>query len=247
MLHRSGSLGRAHMVVSDRWGGVSSAPYGELNLGDHVGDEPVAVAENRRLLASAAGLTPERVSFMDQVHGRDVAVVDRAPSPGVPLPRVDAIVTRLPGAALAVLVADCVPVLLSAPTSDGAVVVGAAHAGRRGVQGGVVPATVAGMGDLGGRPEQTSAYVGPAVCGRCYEVPAAMAQELVEHLPAARSATWTGTAALDLRAAVVSQLGALGVTDIAVDEVCTAEDPAMHSHRRDGVTGRLAGIVWTNA
>lgn len=245
VLHRTGLLGEAHFAVTDRRGGVSAAPYGELNLGDHVGDDPDAVTENRRRLASAADLRAERVSYMDQVHGNDVAVVDRPPAAGGPLPRVDAIVTRLPGAALAVLVADCVPVLLSARTPRGTVVA-AAHAGRRGVQAGVVAATVAAMGGLDARPGQTSVYVGPAVCGRCYEVPAAMAAAMVDHVPSARSTSWAGTAALDLRAAVVSQLEDLGVADIAVDGACTAEDPALYSHRRDGVTGRLAGLVWTD-
>lgn len=245
MLHRTGSLGEARFAVSDRWGGVSAGPYGELNLGDHVGDDPGAVTENRHLLATAVGLAPDGVSFMSQVHGHLVAVVDRPPSPDRPVPQADALVTRLPGAALAVLVADCVPVLLSAPTPGGTVV-GAAHAGRRGVHTGVVAATLEAMSALGARPEQTSALVGPAVCGGCYEVPAALAQEVLAVVPAARATSRAGTPALDLRAAVAAQLRAAGVTEVEVDGACTAEDPSLYSHRRDQVTGRLAGLVWTD-
>lgn len=246
MLHRTGSLGGARFALSDRWGGVSAGAYGELNLGDHVGDDPSAVAENRHRLASAVGLAPDRVSFMSQVHGRVVVVVDRLPSPGAPLPAADALVSRRPGAALAVLVADCVPVLLSAPSPRGTVV-GAAHAGRRGVHSGIVAATVEAMGALGARPDQTSALVGPAVCGGCYEVPAALADDVLADVPAARATSRRGTPALDLRAAVTAQLGAAGVTDVEVDGSCTAEDPALYSYRRDQVTGRLGGLVWTDA
>ena len=248
MLHRRGTLsadGDVRLAVSDRWGGVSAGGFGELNLAGHVGDEPSAVAENRQRLAAGLGLTRERVAFMSQVHGRDVAVVDRPVTGDAPVPEVDALVTRMPGLALAVLVADCVPVMLSSPAPDGTVL-GVAHAGRRGVLSGVVAATVDAMRDLGARPEQTSALVGPAVCGRCYEVPAAMADELVALVPQARATSRDGTPALDLPAAVAAQLRAAGVADVEVDGACTAEDPGLYSYRRDAVTGRFAGLVWTD-
>lgn len=243
MLHRTGSLGGARFAVSDRWGGVSAGPYGELNLAGHVGDDPVAVAENRNRLVSAVGLAPDRVSFMSQVHGHDVAVLEALPVPGAPPPRVDALVSRHPGVALAVLAADCVPILLSAPSSRGTVV-GAAHAGRRGVQTGVVAATVEAMRSLGARPEQCSALVGPAVCAGCYEVPIEMAAEVGAGLPAARATSSSGTPALDLPGAVAAQLRAEGIAEVVVDGTCTAEDPSLYSYRRDGVTGRLGGLVW---
>jgi YfiH family protein len=252
VLHRSGTLGNdtndgnARLAVSDRWGGVSAGGFGELNLAGHVGDEASAVAANRERLVAALGLTTERVAFMSQVHGRDVAVVDGPVTPEAPVPEVDALVTRTPGVALAVLVADCVPVLLSSP-SPGGTVLGVAHAGRRGVLSGVVAATVDAMRDLGARPERTSALVGPGVCGRCYEVPAAMADEIVDLVPEARASSRDGTPALDLPAAVAAQLRAAGVTDVEVDGACTAEDPDLYSYRRDPVTGRFAGLVWTDA
>lgn len=244
MLHRRGSLRGAGYAVSDRWGGASTGPYGQLNLAGHVGDEAGPVAENRRRLAAALGLDPTHVSYMSQVHGSDVAVVDGPPVPGTPVPEVDALVSRAPGAVLAVLVADCVPVLLSAPSSDGTVVA-AVHAGRRGVLHGVVAATVAAMRELDAHLEQASAVVGPAVCGRCYEVPSEMADEVVAAVPQARARTRDGTPALDLPAAVAAQLRGAGVLDVDVDGTCTAEDPALYSYRRDAVTGRLAGLVWS--
>lgn len=250
MLHRTGELGEARIAVSDRWGGVSPEPYAELNLAEHVADDPRHVGENRRRLAAALGLAPGSVTFMTQVHGRDVAVVDgrAAPPTGAPRPppRADALVTAGQGVALAVLVADCVPVLLVG-TSEVGPVLAAAHAGRRGVALGVVAATVEAMARLGARPGSVSARVGPAVCARCYEVPVSMADELVAAVPSARATSSTGTPALDLPGAVAVQLQDAGVTEVEVDRTCTAEDPSLYSHRRDGVTGRFAGVVWTAA
>jgi polyphenol oxidase len=242
VLLQRGSLGPAQHAVTDRRGGTSRAPYDSLNLGDHVGDDPAAVAANRELLAQELGLAPEALAFMRQVHGRDIAVV--GPVPGEP-PEADGLVTRAPGVALVVLVADCVPILLAAPGSDG-VVLGAAHAGRKGVQAGVVPATVQAMRRLGAQVDELVAHVGPAVCGRCYEVPPALQDEIVALAPQAHATTRSGTPGLDLPRAVLNQLTAAGVRHPAHDETCTLETPSLYSHRRDGVTGRFAGVVWTS-
>jgi YfiH family protein len=238
MLRRSGTIAGARYVTTDRYGGVSAPPYDELNLGGHVGDDPPAVTENRSRLAAAIGLPAERLVFMAQVHGADVAVVD-GPSGGDP-PTADALVTREPGLGLVVQVADCVPVVLAARRSD---VVGVAHAGRKGVAGGIVPATVEAMRALGARPDRMVAVVGPAVCGACYEVPAAMADEVAAVVPAARALSREGNPALDLRAAVAAQLAAAGVRAIEMDPWCTRESADLFSHRRDGITGRFAGVV----
>ena len=176
---------------------------------------------------------------MTQVHGTTVAVVD-GPGMGGPLPEADALVTAAPGLALVVLVADCVPLLLADATAG---VVAVAHAGRRGMAGGIVAATLEAMRSLGARPAATSALVGPAICGRCYEVPAGLQDEVAAIEPAARSTTRTGTAGLDIRAGVVAQLEAAGVASIEVDPTCTAESDRLYSHRRDGVTGRFAGLA----
>jgi YfiH family protein len=242
MLRRTGSIADARYAFTDRYGGASTAPYAELNLGDHVGDDPAAVADNRRRVAAAVDLDPARLVLMSQVHGAVVAVVDGPQDPAAPLPEADALVTTASGLGLVVLVADCVPVLLAARRSNAVAV---AHAGRRGVEAGVVPATVAAMRDLGARPSRVVAVVGPAVCGRCDEVPRELADQVTAVVPAAAATSATGTPALDLRAAVVAQLLTAGVETIEADPWCTAESPELYSHRRDGVTGRFAGLVVT--
>lgn len=240
MLRRTGTVAGARYAFTDRYGGVSAPPYGELNLGDHVGDDPAAVAENRRRLAAALDVAADRLVLMQQVHGREVAVVDGLPDTDVPPPVADALVTRTPGLALVVLVADCVPVLLAARRSD---VVGVVHAGRKGVAAGVVAATVEAMAALGARRDRMAAVVGPAVCGSCYEVPGELADEVAASAPSARATSRSGTPALDLRAGVGAQLVAAGVQAVEVDPWCTLESSELYSHRRDGVTGRFAGVV----
>lgn len=236
MLRHERSLSRARFAFTDRLGGVSASPYDELNLGGHVGDDPQAVATNRRLLAEAIGLQPGDVSYMNQVHGTNVAIVDG--QSGDAAGEADAMVSATPERALAVLVADCVPVVLADAEAG---VVGVAHAGRVGLAAGIVPAVVRTMRGLGAR--KLSARVGPAVCGRCYEVPAEMRDEVSAVVPETWAVSRTGTPSLDLPAGVVAQLRAIGAD---VDDVgtCTVEDELSYSYRRDGVTGRLAGLAW---
>ncbi|KOG21667.1 laccase [Streptomyces viridochromogenes] len=230
----------AHFAFTDRWGGVSAAPYEELNLGGAVGDDPEAVLTNRELAAKSLGLAPGEVVWMNQVHGADVVEVD-GPWRDRPVPDVDAIVTAQRGLALAVLTADCVPVLLADPVAG---IVGAAHAGRPGMIAGVVPAVLRAMTDLGAEPSRIVARTGPAVCGRCYEVPEAMRAEVAAVEPTAHTETSWGTPAVDVAAGVHAQLGRLGVRDRAQSPVCTLESGDHFSYRRDRTTGRLAGYVW---
>jgi YfiH family protein len=230
----------AHFGFTDRWGGVSAVPYEELNLGGAVGDDPDAVTTNRELAAKSLGLDAARVVWMNQVHGADVAVVD-APWGDRPVPRVDAVVTAERGLALAVLTADCVPVLLADPVAG---IAAAAHAGRPGLVAGVVPAAVRAMTELGADPARIVARTGPAVCGRCYEVPEEMRAEVAAVEPAAYADTSWGTAAVDVSAGVHAQLERLGVRDRAQSPVCTRESKDHFSYRRDRTTGRLAGYVW---
>ncbi|TKJ28136.1 peptidoglycan editing factor PgeF [Blastococcus sp. CCUG 61487] len=230
---------RPRRVLTDRRGGRSAPPYDSFNLGDHVGDDPAAVAANRARVAGELGVGEERLVWMDQVHGRGVAVVD-GPQDG-PLPQTDAVVTATPGLVLGVLVADCVPVLLADPVAG---VVAAVHAGRKGVQGGVLPATLSAMASLGARARHVTALLGPAICGACYEVPAEMQAEVAAVSPATAVRTRRGTAGLDLRAGLAETLARAGVPEVVHDPRCTAEDPTLFSYRRDGVTGRQAGLVW---
>jgi hypothetical protein len=204
-----------------------------------VGDDPADVAANRSRVARELGVGEDRLVWMDQVHGSGVAVVDR-PQDG-PVADTDALVTSTPGLVLGVLAADCVPVLLTDPVAG---VVAAVHAGREGLRRGVLPATLSAMASLGARARHVTALLGPAVCGACYEVPRAMQAEVAAVAPAAAVPTRRGTAGLDLRAGLAEILGRAGVTEVVHDPRCTVEDPQLFSHRRDGVTGRQAGLVW---
>jgi hypothetical protein len=215
------------------------APYESFNLGDHVGDDPGAVAANRQRLADELGLRPDQLIWMEQVHGRTATVVD-GPRPEA-IEATDAVVAARPGLAVVALVADCVPILLSDPDAG---VVAAVHAGRVGARVGVLPAALAAMADAGARIDRTEALLGPSVCGECYEVPTAMRDDVDRHLPGSASKTRKGTPGLDLRAALWRQLADAGVARIGVDPRCTVEDRTLFSHRRDGTTGRLAAITW---
>ncbi|WP_416061247.1 peptidoglycan editing factor PgeF [Rhodococcus indonesiensis] len=233
---------RARRVVTTRAGGVSAPPYDSFNLGDHVGDDPAAVEANRRRLASVIGLPYERLVWMEQIHSRNVTVVD-GPVRG-PVPATDALVTRETGLALVTLSADCVPVLLS---DEEAGVIAAVHAGRIGARVGIVPRVLDAMTELGARPERIGAFLGPAASGRRYEVPASMQADVEAHLPGSATRTVAGTPALDLRAGLRRQLLEHGVTAVAEDPRCTIEDPTLFSHRRQAPTGRLAAVIWLEA
>ncbi|QES36887.1 peptidoglycan editing factor PgeF [Streptomyces venezuelae] len=241
MISKHSTVSGAHFAFTDRWGGVSAVPYEELNLGGAVGDDPESVRTNRTLAAKSLDLDPVRVVWMNQVHGRDVAVVEEPWAPDAEIPAVDAVVTTRAGLALAVLTADCTPVLLADPVAG---VAAAAHAGRPGMLAGVVPAAVEAMVQLGAEPGRIVARTGPAVCGRCYEVPEAMRADAAAIEPAAYAETSWGTPAVDVTAGVHAQLERLGVRDREQSPVCTLESGDHFSYRRDRTTGRLAGYVW---
>ncbi len=230
---------RVRRVVSTRAGGRSRGGFASFNLSALVGDDPAAVTANRARLRRELGVP---VVFLEQVHGTRVATIDEVPAPDAPdLPAADAVVTALPGVGIAVLAADCVPVLLADP---GAGVVGAAHAGRAGAAAGVLPATVAAMEALGARRDALEVLLGPAICGGCYEVPAAMRAEVDARLPGSAVRTRRGTPGLDLRAGLYHQLTELGVARIGGDPRCTRETPELYSHRHDPRSGRHAAITW---
>ncbi|MDB1089861.1 peptidoglycan editing factor PgeF [Streptomyces sp. ACA25] len=242
MIARQTAAG-AHFAFTDRRGGVSAPPYAALNLGGAVGDDPVAVRTNRELAARASGLDPAAVLWMNQVHGRTVVVAE-GPWPGGVAPEADGVVTGRPGLALAVLTADCAPVLLADPVAG---VTGAAHAGRPGLVAGVVPATVEAMRGLGADPARIVARTGPTVCGPCYEVPAVMRDEVERAVPGSATVTGRGTPAVDIPEGIRQQLLGCGVRDIVLSAVCTRESPGHFSYRRERVTGRLGSYVWLPA
>jgi YfiH family protein len=251
-----------------RSGGVSLAPYASLNLGAHVGDLPEAVAENRRRLAVEAGLPAEPV-WLAQVHGATVADLDARASFGVAGPAVaappgaasaagpaagaasvlalgpgsaDASFTRQPGRVCAILTADCLPVLL---TEESGGVVAAAHAGWRGLAGGVLEATV---GSLRVPPERLMAWLGPAIGPKHFEVGAEVREAMLNEDSGAEGAftlNARGRFMADLGALVRRRLAALGVARIYGGGQCTHGDAERYfSHRRDAVTGRQATLIW---
>lgn len=227
------------MVFTSRAGGASASPYDSFNLAEHVGDDPEAVRANRERLAGILGLPAEDFVWMEQLHTNTVTVVDGPQEE--PVPATDALVTTQVGLALCVLVADCTPVLLS---DHAAGVIGAVHAGRMGARNGIVKRTVEKMVELGAKPANIQALLGPAAAGESYEVPAEMAADVEAHLPGSATTTAKGTPGLDIRAGIVRQLMSVGVTHIDADPRDTITDDAFFSHRREGTTGRQAGVIW---
>jgi polyphenol oxidase len=214
---------------TNRTGGVSTGAFASLNLGTHVGDELSAVMENRRLVSEAIG----SVQYMSQVHGNRVAIIEDIADVD---PTADALVTGIPGIALAVQVADCIPLLLSSKQS-----VAAVHVGRKGLVNGVAQRAVDVMREMGA--DNLSAIIGPAICGNCYEVSEEIFHEVTSIYPEAKSATRSGTPSLDLLKALASILRGLDI-EVQYETSCTLESEDLFSYRRDAITGRQAGFIW---
>jgi polyphenol oxidase len=218
-------------------GGASQVPYASFNLGDHVGDDPAAVAENRRILRNEAGLPAEPV-WLAQVHGITVADLDA----GGPERPADAAVTRDAGKVCAILTADCLPVVLSTDTGD---TVAAAHAGWRGLAAGVLGATVRAMKVPAAR---LVVWLGPAIGPMHFEVGGEVREALLKADSGAAGAfepNIGGRFMADLAMLARRQLANLGVERIYGGEDCTfARVDRYFSHRRDGVTGRQATLIW---
>jgi YfiH family protein len=227
-------------LVTTRVGGHSAPPFDSCNLGDHVGDDPDVVAANRaRLEAALGGAGP--VLWLRQVHG--AGVVDAARwRPGH---EADAVRCDRPGPVCAVLTADCLPVLLC--DRDGSVVA-AAHAGWRGLAAGVLEAAVAALGTA---PERVLAWLGPAIGPVAYEVDATVRDAFVGPDPGAADAftsTRPGHWRADLYGLARRRLARAGVGAVYGGGLCTASDTGrFYSYRRDGVTGRMASLVWLTA
>lgn len=227
---------RVRALSTTRAGGVSVAPYDSLNLGIHVGDDPASVADNR---AQVRRIVPSEPAWLNQVHG--TAVVDAASVAGVP--DADASVSRTPGAVCVVMTADCLPVLLC---DRAGTVVGAAHAGWRGLHGGVIEATVAAMQVA---PGDVIAWLGPAIGPAAFEVGDEVRAAFVAvdasadsaFKPAGQPGKWLA----DIYLLARQRLAALGVTAVYGGDCCTvSESQRFFSYRRDGVTGRMGTLVW---
>src|SRR6266498_2287028 len=234
-------------AFSSRAGGFGSAPYDSLNLGLHVGDDLRTVLRNRRRLAtvlSVAGLpwaTVRQVHSARTVRARPEALGQGPPEARPPLAEADAIVTDQPGVLLAVFMADCVPLLLADPAAR---VVGAVHAGWRGLVAGAVEAGVEAFAGLGADLGASVALVGPAIGPCCYEVGPEVAEAVGERYPAASATTTEGSLAIDTTAATVQALERAGMGAVRAAHECTAHQPErFFSYRRDGASGRQAGVI----
>lgn len=227
---------RVRAVMTTRRGGESRGAWAEFNLATHVGDDPAAVAANRRRLREALTL-PAEPAWLEQVHGAAVAVLPRAGAGPA-----DAAVTFSPGEVCAVLVADCLPVFLASRAGDR---VGLAHAGWRGLAGGVIEATVAALGCA---PESLVAWLGPSIGPDAFEVGGEVREAFLGRDPGAAGAFRTGRTGrylADLPALARRRLAALGVREVSGGGLCTHGDPArFYSYRRDGATGRMAALAW---
>jgi YfiH family protein len=231
-------------AFSWRAGGVSAAPYAALNLAMHVGDDAGAVRANRAALRAALQL-PCEPQWLQQVHGRAVLTIDQ-PLAAESVPVADAAVTRAAGVPLAIMVADCLPVLLA--SRDGRVI-GAAHAGWRGLADGVIEATVRAMAIPGA---ELLAWLGPCIRQPHFEVGDEVRAAFIAGSGAGREATLAAFAVnargrwqCDLAALARLRLQRAGVGAVTDCGICTYADAARcFSHRRDGQTGRMAALLW---
>jgi len=222
-------------LQTTRSGGVSAAPYDSLNLGSHVGDAPMAVARNRMSLNT---LLPSEPVWLEQVHGTGVANADNASC----LVQADACIARHPASVCVVMTADCLPVLLCDAQGS---VVGAAHAGWKGLAAGVIEATVQAMQAA---PQDLMAWLGPAISQPAFEVGEEVRTVFVDADPHAAAAFIPGQDGkwfADIYALASLRLNALGITRVHGGGYCTyRERERFFSYRRDGVTGRMGTFIW---
>lgn len=222
-------------LQTTRMGGSSAAPYESLNLGDHVGDAPLTVARNRMLLNN---LLPSEPVWLEQVHGTIVANADNANC----RPQADACIARHRAAVCVVMTADCLPVLLCDTRGS---MVGAAHAGWKGLAAGVIETTVQAM-DVA--PQNLMAWLGPAIGRDAFEVGGEVRAMFVDADPQAASAFIPGQNdkwLADIYALARLRLNALGITSIHGGDHCTyREADRFFSYRRDGATGRMGTFIW---
>ena len=209
---------------TDRRGGSSLGVYESLNLALHVGDDPAIVASNRAQIGSA--------QFMNQVHGAEIVIVNSVTSE---VPTCDGLITTKSAISLAVMVADCIPLLLVSKEA-----VGAIHVGRAGLVNRIALKAIHTMRSLGSI--DIHAILGPSICGACYEVPFEMQQDVMQEHPRAFATTRKGTPGLDLPKALIADLVSVGVSYEASTS-CTYEDEMYFSHRRQNPTGRFAGVI----
>jgi len=227
-------------LITTRHGGVSQGKFTSLNLGDHVGDDPVAVAANRQRVRAQTNAEPV---WLDQVHGIEVIDAAAYAAAHCSPPRADAAYVRISGLACTVMTADCLPVLLCDARGQ---VVAAAHAGWRGLLAGVLEQTIAAMAVPG---QNILAYLGPAIGPRSFEVGdevrCAFVARDAQAAACFMSATIAGKWLADLYALARLRLAGCGVVKVFGGGFCTfGEADRFFSYRRDGQTGRMASMIW---
>ncbi len=225
---------RVKSCVTTRAGGVSAGPFASLNLGEHVGDDPVAVAKNRQRLVSLLGCRP---AWLSQVHG--VAVAEASPDL---LVEADASWSATPGVACAIMTADCLPALFCDRAGTR---VAAAHAGWRGLAAGVLEAT---LDALALPADQVLVWLGPAIGAQAFEVGAEVREAFIgQHAEAAEAFSPSHNAGkfmADIYQLARIRLAARGVTAVYGGDFCTYNDSRFYSYRRSAQTGRFASLIW---
>ena len=217
---------KIHYHISDRFGGVSDAPYNWLNIAFHTGDDPKKVERNRQILYDAIGI--QKAQFADQIHGTLIRYIDHFIAP----PGCDGLITDRAGIPLAVMSADCFAVLLF---DQKAGVIAALHAGRSGATQGIVREGIERMRELGAR--DIEAVIGPGIGACCYEISPKMAAKYPSRF--IKNGRF-----LDIKQIIYEDLKEGGVESIKDFDICTACDERYYSYRRDGTTGRFASIIW---
>jgi len=226
-------------VFTSREGGVSNPPYSGFNLATHVGDSLDSVKSNRAELARNIGLPLEKIFYMNQVHGAQVAQITVNSDFASP-PSVDALFTTEKGIALVTLIADCVPLLMHSPSA-----VAAVHVGRKGLVSGVFQQTLQMFKNNGVKNAEITAEIGASICASCYEVDQDVYAEVVSKVPGAATENLSpnGKPCLGVESGLVSLLEQQGIKWSSTNQ-CTVHDSGFFSYRRDGITGRQAGVIW---
>ena len=228
---------RVRAVATTRFGGISEPPFASFNLARHVGDDASAVDGNRQRLAALTGVAAERVQWLDQRHGRDVLAAN--PATTAHAVAADASFTTGDDIALAILVADCVPVLLASRDGEA---IAAAHCGWRGTVAGVVAALVEALPPPA---REWTAWLGPGICQHCYQVGDDVRDLLdAEDREAVLAADGPNKWRMDLPGLVARRLRDSGIARIHASTLCTHHDPRFFSYRRQPRTGRQAALIW---
>lgn len=222
-----------HAATTTREVGASIAPYDNFNLGEHVGDNPEHVTENRKTLVKALQLPSEPI-WLKQIHSKNIIMANKFNG----LPELDACIATQPGKVCVIMTADCLPILLCDKQGNE---IAAVHAGWRGLVAGIISETISAIQTS---PDQLLAWIGPAICQKHYEVGKEVYEQFSKQNDCFQKEAH-GKWLMDMVAIATQQLKQLGIQDIYGGDLCTYCDPTrFYSYRRDGKTGRMATLIW---